>query len=495
MTGLQGTEMNKYKSVFLILAAAVFALPSHASEGGIESLRQTGKAFSTVARKVSPSVVFINAETTAAGAEGAPFTSPFGDELPFGNEFFEYFFGQPLPGHPREETPQRKRRAVSQGSGFVFSSKDGLLSDRTYILTNYHVVEGAEKINVKFQDGREFEAEIKGADPKSDVAVIKIKAGGLPALKWGDSSSLEVGEWALAIGNPFGLSHTLTVGVVSAKGRTSLGISDYEDFIQTDAAINPGNSGGPLVNLDGEVIGVNTAIVSRSGGYMGAGFAIPSNLARSIAQQLIDNGEVVRGYLGVVIQQLTRDLAESFDIKETQGILVAQVSEDTPADKAGLEAGDVIVSYQGRPVTDIGDFRNRVALTPPGSRESLIIIRGGDRKEIKVTIGKLGEDSPLAQAAEQSAEELGMSVQTLTPELARQFNAKPGLGVVVTQVTPGSIAAMAGIKTGDVVLEVDRKPVDSAAAFNRAVDDSSEDKRVLLLIASANAQRYVVLSW
>ena len=487
--------MKTYRFVFLALMTAIFATPSHATEGGIESLRQTGKAFASVAREVSPSVVFINAETTSIGAAGSPFASPFGEELPFGKEFFEYFFGQPLPGAPQEEAPQRERRAVSQGSGFVFSSKDGLLSDRTYILTNFHVVEDAETINVKFQDGREFEAEITGADPKSDVAVIEIKAGGLPALTWGNSSALEVGEWALAIGNPFGLSHTLTVGVVSAKGRTSLGISDYEDFIQTDAAINPGNSGGPLVNLDGEVIGVNTAIVSRSGGYMGAGFAIPSNLAKSIAQQLIDNGEVVRGYLGVVIQQLTSDLAKSFDIEESQGILVAQVSGDTPAEKAGLKVGDVIISYQGRPVNDIGDFRNRVALTSPGSRETLVIIRDGKRREIKVTIGKLSADSPMAQAGEASAEELGMSVQTLTPELAKQFNAKPGKGVVVTQVKAGSIAAMAGVKTGDVVLEVDRKPVDSAAAFNRAVDDSSQDKRVLLLIASANAQRYVVLSW
>jgi serine protease Do len=302
-----------------------------------------------------------------------------------------------------------------------------------------------------------------------------------------------VGEWVLAMGNPFGLSHTLTVGVVSAKGRTTLGISDYEDFIQTDAAINPGNSGGPLVNLDGEVVGVNTAILSRNGGYMGAGFAIPSNLAKNIARQLIENGAVVRGYLGVVIQQLTRELAESFDADQSQGILVSQVNEDSPASRAGLKTGDLIVQYKGRPVKDIGDFRNRVAQTPPGSRESMVIIRNGERKEIKVTIGELGEDTPMAPAA--SAEKLGLGVQTLTPELAQQFNAKPGHGVVVTQVKSGSIAAMAGIEPGNVVLEVDRKPIDSAAAFNRAVEKSQQNDHVLLLIASANAQRYVVLKW
>jgi serine protease Do len=492
---LRRLDMKQCKILFLIMITAVFSLPAQASDGGIENLRQTGKAFATVARQVSPSVVFIQVESSAGSAASSPFGSPFGDELPFGNELFEHFFGQPLPGRPRGEAPQRERRAVSQGSGFVFASKDGLLSDKTYILTNFHVVDGAEKIRVKFQDGSEFDAEIKGSDPKSDVAVIEIDAGGLPALSWGDSSSLEVGEWVLAMGNPFGLSHTLTVGVVSAKGRTSLGISDYEDFIQTDAAINPGNSGGPLVNLDGEVIGVNTAILSRSGGYMGAGFAIPSKLARNIAQQLIDNGAVVRGYLGVVIQQLTRELAESFDIEQSQGILVSQVNEDSPADKAGLKTGDVIVQYKGRPVKDIGDFRNRVAQTPPGSRESMVVIRNGERKEIKVKIGELGEDTPLAQAPAASAEKLGLSVQTLTPELAQQFNAKPGQGVVVTQVKPGSIAAIAGIKTGNVVLEVDRKPIDSAAAFNRAIEESQQNDRVLLLIASANAQRYVVLNW
>jgi serine protease Do len=488
-------NMKQYKIFFLIVMAAVFALPAHASEGGIESLRQTGKAFASVARQVSPSVVYIQVESSGGSTESSSLASPFGDELPFGNELFERFFGQPMPGQPHGEMPQQKRRTVSQGSGFVFSSKDGILSDKTYILTNFHVVDGADKIRVKFQDGREFDAEIKGSDPKSDVAVIEIDAGGLPALNWGDSSSLEVGEWVLAMGNPFGLSHTLTVGVVSAKGRTTLGISDYEDFIQTDAAINPGNSGGPLVNLDGEVVGVNTAILSRSGGYMGAGFAIPSNLARNIARQLIENGAVVRGYLGVVIQQLTRELAESFDADQSQGILVSQVNEDSPASRAGLKTGDLIVQYKGRPVKDIGDFRNRVAQTPPGSRESMVIIRNGERKEIKVTIGELGEDTPMAQAQAASAEKLGLGVQTLTPQLAQQFNAKSGHGVVVTQVKPGSIAAMAGIESGNVVLEVDRKPIDSAAAFNRAVEESQQNDHVLLLIASANAQRYVVLKW
>ncbi|MDH3280320.1 MAG: DegQ family serine endoprotease, partial [Gammaproteobacteria bacterium] len=377
---------------------------------------------------------------------------------------------------------------------FVFSAGSSEPSDKTYILTNNHVVEGAEKIRVKFQDGREFDAEITGTDPKSDVAVVEIKAGGLPTLPWGDASKLEVGEWVVAMGNPFGLSHTLTVGVVSAKGRTSLGISDYEDFIQTDAAINPGNSGGPLVNLDGQVVGVNTAIFSRSGGYMGVGFAIPSNLARSIAEQLIQTGEVTRGYLGIVIQPLTSELAESFGLEQSQGILVAQVSADSPAEKAGLKQGDVIVAYQGTPVTNVGDFRNRVSLTRPGTREALSVIRDGKPREITITIGQLSDEQSIAQGSAQTTEELGLTVQALTPELAKQFNTQAGEGVVVTQVESGSAAATAGIRPGDVILQVNRHSVDTPAAFKRAVS-SAADKRILLLIRSGDAQRFVVLHW
>ena len=283
--------------------------------------------------------------------------------------------------------------------------------------------------------------------------------------------------------------------MVSAKGRTSLGISDYEDFIQTDAAINPGNSGGPLVNLDGEVAGVNTAIFSRSGGYMGVGFSIPSNLARGIAEQLIETGEVVRGYLGVLIQPLTSELAESFGLEKSRGILIAQVNEGSPAAKAGLKQGDVIVSFQGKPVTDVGDFRNRVSLTAPGKTETLSIMRDGKRRDVNVTIGELSKAEAVAKGPAQSAEELDLTVQTISPELAQQFNAKAGEGVVVTEVKRGSIAALAGIKTGDVILQVNRKTVDNAAAFSRAVEESRAEKRVLLLVRSGDGQRYIVLDW
>ena len=481
----------------LILLAMLTSTAS-AFDGGLESLRQTGKAFASVARAVSPSVVYIQVEGAGVATSIREFSSPFGEGSPFGDDFFKRFFGdrfQGLPKIPKQDTPGGEGRAIGQGSGFAFAAKDGLFSDKTYILTNNHVVEDAEKIRVKFQDGREFDAEITGRDPQSDLAVIEIKASGLPALSWGDSSRLEVGEWVVAIGSPFGLSQTLTVGVVSAKGRTSVGINDYEDFIQTDAAINPGNSGGPLVNLDGEVVGINTAIFSRSGGYMGVGFAIPSDLARTIANQLIEHGEVTRGYLGIVIQQLTPDLAESFDIESGKGILVAQVTKDSPADRAGLLQGDVIVDFQGEPVKDVGSFRNRVSLTPPGSTQPLVVLRDGKSKTLEVVIGKLTKDKLIAQSPAQSADEIGLKVQTLTPELAQQFDAKPGEGVVVTQVRPGSIAAMAGIETGAVILQVNREAVSSAEDFTRAVRKGSAQKRLLMLVRDDGMQRYVVLSW
>jgi len=475
-----------------ILLLVFITPPTFANDDdGVENLRETGKAFASVANKVSPSVVYIQVE--GRGPQGN-FSSPFGEQFPFGEDFFRRFFGQPFPGTPPGEG-QQQPRIQGQGSGFVFAAEKGLLSNKTWILTNHHVVENAENITVKFQDGREFDAEIKGTDPKSDIAVLEIEAGDLPALEWGDSTQLDVGEWVVAMGNPFGLSHTLTVGVVSAKGRTSVGISDYEDFIQTDAAINPGNSGGPLVNLEGKVVGVNTAIFSRSGGYMGIGFAIPSQLARHIANALIETGKVVRGYLGIVIQPLTKDLAESFGIDVSSGILVAQVEDDTPADEAGFRQGDVIVEYEGKEVNDVGDFRNRISLTEPGASRDITVIRDGERRTLKVTIGTLDDSRLLAAGGADTSEELGLVVQNLTPDLAQQFDAEAGEGVVVTDVKPGSVAVMAGIRTGTIILQVDRQPVTNPAEFRRAVKNSSDDNRVLLLVNQGEMQRYVVLRW
>lgn len=490
--------MEKKLFASLICLAWLIVSPAYAADDeAIASLRQTGKAFASVARSVSPSVVFIQAEGKVS-TETTQFSSPFGDEWPFGDDFFRRFFGDRFPGMPRmpaPDKPQDNKPFLGQGSGFIFSVKDGLLSDKSYILTNNHVVENADRIRVRFQDQREFDARITGRDPQSDIAVIELDTIDYPALTMADSSELEVGEWVVAIGNPFGLNHTLTVGVVSAKGRTSIGINDYEDFIQTDAAINPGNSGGPLVNLDGQVVGMNTAIFSRSGGHMGVGFAIPSNLAKAIAHQLIEHGAVTRGFLGIVIQPLTADLAESFGIDKAQGILIAQVSKESPAEKAGLKQGDIIQKIQGEPVKDVGSFRNRVALTAPGSRIDLTILRDGKQSNIAVKVGTLSEEKLATVETSQSSEDIGITVQTLTPQLAKQFGVKAGEGVVVTEVGTDSIAALAGIRPGTVILQANRKDIRSADDFQRAVKESSDEKRLLLLIRDGDVQRFVALTW
>lgn len=479
------------RPALLAAAVLVWLLPvfTFAADDSVDSLRESSKAFASIAQSVSPSVALIQVEGHAPAAAMNPFGSPFGDD------FLRRFFGDQLPQGPAPQQQPQQRRTLGQGSGFVFSVDDGVLADTTYLLTNNHVVENADKITVTFPDGREFEAKVTGTDPKSDVAVVEIKTADIPALKLADSSKLDVGEWVVAIGNPFGLSHTLTVGVVSAKGRTSVGINDYEDFIQTDAAINPGNSGGPLVNLDGQVVGINTAIFSRSGGYMGIGFAIPSNLAKDIAEQLMATGTVQRGQLGVLIQPVTADIAKSFDIEPGNGALVAQVNPDSPADKGGVKVGDVIVEYAGKPVADIGDFRNRVALTAPGSRQKMTVLRDGKRRQLTVTIGEQTEEAAVAGGETAAAAELGITVQALTPQLADQLGVEFGKGVVISEVAPGSVAAMAGIRTGAVILEVDRKPVSSPADFDKAVAAASAAKRVLFLISMDHAQRYVALSW
>jgi len=484
--------MGNKKSFFVLSLSIIFfllTLSVHAEDNsGIANLRQTSKAFASVAKKVSPSVVFIQVESIKKDIPISPFTSPFGDDL------FKRFFGDAFPDFPNQQQAPSERRMTGQGSGFVFSIKKGLLSNKSYVVTNNHVVESADKIHITFKDGREFDAKVVGTDPKSDIAVLEIKDSPHPALVMGNSSVLEVGEWVIAVGNPFGLSHTLTVGVVSAKGRTGLGINDYEDFIQTDAAINPGNSGGPLLNLDGEVIGINTAIFSRSGGYMGVGFAIPIDLANNIVKQLIDHGEVTRGYLGIVIQKMTAELAKSFNLDVKQGILVSQVTEDSPAAKVGLRVGDLIVSYQGKSVSEVGDFRNQVALTSPGTKAGLTIIRDGKRKVLSVIIGNLQKSPQSAKAATQSSDELGLIVQTITPDLAKQFNVKPQ-GVLVTDVKAGSLAAMAGIRSGVVIIQVDRKAIASTAQFKQAIEKSRKNKQVLLLIRDQEMSQYIVLKW
>jgi len=359
-------------------------------------------------------------------------------------------------------------------------------------MTNNHVVEDASSITVFLQDGRELEAETVGTDPATDVAIIKIAESDLPYLKLGDSDQLEVGDWVLAFGNPFGLSHTLTAGIVSAKGRSGMGLSDYENFIQTDAAINPGNSGGPLVNLDGRVVGMNTAIFSRSGGSMGIGFAIPINMAQQVRTQLVEHGKVTRGHLGVYIQDLNQDLAESFGLPDTKGILIAKIIEDSPAEKAGLEQGDILLTLDGEPVGKVAEFRNRVAMMAPETKIKVGLLRDGKIRTLTVTIGKREDDSEMSASKPGSAAQLGMSLQTLTPELREQLGYEDEAGVLVTNVEPGSPAANAGIARGALILEVNRKPVTSPEQIKQALQDNP-GKPLLLLVRHKDATRYLAL--
>lgn len=463
--------------IFLFFVFSAFAPAVLAQDTALDKVREIGKAFAEVAKGASPAVVYIQVEKTVTSSPewGAPF--------PFGDDFLRRFFGVP-PGY---QIPQQKRRVVGQGSGFIVSS-DG------YILTNNHVVGDADRVVVKLLDGREFKAKTIGTDPHTDIAVIKIDATDLPVLPLGDSDKLEVGEWVLAIGNPFGLSHTLTAGIVSAKGRTSLGITDFEDFIQTDAAINPGNSGGPLINLAGQAIGINTAIFSQSGGYMGIGFAIPINLAKNIRDQLIAHGTVTRGYLGIVIQDLTPELAKTFGLKEAKGVLIAEVANGSPAEQAGLKQGDVIVELNGKPVESVGPFRNQVALIPPGTLVNLTLMRNGEHISVSVKIGKSPHKGRVAMSSSDILQKLGFTVEDLTKDLAEQFGYQGETGVIVTQVLPGSVAQAAGIRPGTLIKEVNRRRVHNVQEFNKALALAAEKETVLMLIKNGQGSRYVALS-
>ncbi len=475
----------------LFVMAALLGWPtvvrsSEAASGedqAVQILERASQAFTQVAKKSMPGVVFIKVEKTVelSGRAGMPSNDPFDF---FGDDFFRRFFGDPRGVRPGQ--PPQSQRQIGQGSGFVIS-RDG------YILTNNHVVGGADKITVRLHDGREFEAEHIGADPQSEVAVIKIAVeGDLPVIPLGDSDALEIGEWVIAIGNPFGLSETLTVGVVSAKGRSGIGLADYEDFIQTDAAINPGNSGGPLLNIKGEAIGINTAIFTRSGGYMGIGFAVPINMARAIKEQLVETGKVVRGHLGIMIQEVTRELADSFGLSMARGILISDVLPDSPADRHGLKQGDILLKIDGQEILTVAAFRNRIALTSPGTSVPLTVFRDGDEIEVAIVIGSQ-EDSGLAtsNAIEKWKETLGFSVEELSAEIAQRFGYEPGSGVLVTEVRPQSPAARGGIRPGHLIVSVNRRKVATPDEFYGLL--SLSEKTVLLQVRDGRHSRFVAI--
>src|SRR5262252_965900 len=465
-------------SIWLLACALLLPVGIQAQTPATSTARELSTAFRSVARQAVPSVVFITVEKTVESGNPGALNNPFGG---FGEDFSERFFGRRF-----SEGQQPRERQQGAGSGFIISA-DG------QILTNYHVVGDADRITVKLNDGREFTAKTMGTDQPSDIAVIKIEAQDLPVLRLGDSDAMEVGDWVIAAGNPFGLTESITVGVVSAKGRSRLGIADFEDFIQTDAAINPGNSGGPLINLQGEAIGVNTAIASRSGGYMGIGFAIPSNMVKAVKDQLLTSGKVVRGYLGVQIQELTKALVQSMHIDTTEGVLIANVSKDSPGAKAGLKRGDVILTFNGRPTTDPGQLRNLVAMSTPGTKVPVQILRDNTKREVTIELGELPREQTAARAGEETPApaRLGFNVQNITPELAQQLGYSDAEGVVVTQIDPRSEAYQAGVRRGMVIREVNRREVNNTQDFRQAVQKAEQDKQLLVLVESQQATMYI----
>ncbi|MGA2172274.1 MAG: Do family serine endopeptidase [Sedimentisphaerales bacterium] len=465
------------------LAAPCTALAEDSKS--IDTLRQLGKAFASISEKASPAVVGITAKQAVTSSPMPDW--PFGNS-PFDDEFFKQFFGRSFRyQRPQQQQQPRKILRPVQGSGFIVS-KDG------YILTNNHVIQDSEETTVTLLDGREFKAKLVGTDPATEVAVIKIDANDLHTLELADSDAIEVGEWVLAIGNPFGLSHTVTAGIVSAKGRGNIiDELEYQDFIQTDAAINPGNSGGPLINLDGKVVGINTAIIGP-GGNIGIGLAIPSNIAKFVYDRLAKGEPLVRAILGVAIRDLDQDLAESLNIKQTEGAVVSEISPDSAAEKAGLKPYDIITELNGEKVKKANELKNRVAMLKPGTEVELTILRDGKTKTVTAKLGERTAEMQAQKTAPDVIEKLGFEVQNLTDDMAQQFGFKNQTGVVITSVTPGSQAERKGLKSGMLIMEVNRKPVENVKDFNKAIASAAKTGKALLLVSDGHYRALLVLN-
>jgi serine protease Do len=433
-------------------------------------------SLSGLVKSVRPSVVNISTTSVIKGPN--VHDRFFGQQNPFrdffGEDFFEKFFG---------DSPKREFKQRSLGSGCIID-REG------YIITNNHVIEKAQTIKVKLIDGKEYDATVVGRDPKTDLALIKIDAkNSLHVATFGDSDNLEIGDWVVAIGNPFGLETTVTAGIVSAKGRV-IGAGPYDDFIQTDASINPGNSGGPLFNLKGEVVGINTAIVS---GGQGIGFAIPINMARELLPQLKSKGKVTRGWLGVVIQKITPEIAKTFGLKESEGALVSDVTEDGPAEKAGIKRGDVIVSFNGKAIKEMDALPKLVGATEIGKKAKVGIIRDGKPLEVEVIIGELKDEKLQASKKPEVEKDFGLVVQNITPEIATHLNLKDKRGVIVTDVQPGSPAQEGDIRSGDIIKEISRKPIKNIEDFKEAMKKVNIKEGAVLLIQRENVTFYTVL--
>jgi len=445
---------------------------------------QFSSLFESAAQKVSAAVVPIFAEQVVTASNPFSGQDDFFQQF-FGDDLFRRFFGTPEGGG------QAKRTVRSLGSG-VIVSEDG------YILTNNHVVSGAEKLTVITDDGKKYTAKIIGADPQTDVAVIKIDGDHFPKASLGNSDNVRVGQWVIAVGNPFQLLHSVTAGIISAKGRSSIGLADYEDFIQTDASINPGNSGGALADLDGNVIGINTAISSPSGASAGVGFAIPIAMAQNVMASLIDNGKVTRGYLALYPQNIDDTMAKAMNLKSKEGALVGDVVKDGPADKAGVQRGDVITEFNGKKVKDSTALRNMVAQTAPDTDVDMTVIRNGKEKHIEVKLAERPATQTAGTSGQQSTkpgkyEKLGIEIQDLTPDLAKQLGYEDVSGVVITDVMPGSNAEEAGLARGDLIREVDHKEVTSVQEFDKAISKAEKESAVLLLVQRGENTFFVAI--
>ncbi len=477
---------NKRRNFFnmskmLIISAFIFSINiiyisnananKEVSQNSVDILSKIGQATAEIVEIVRPAVVNISTTRTLRLRSGF---DPF-----FDDPFFRRFFGEQF-GIPREH------KTASLGSGVIVDSKG-------YILTANHVIQSAEEIRVTLSDKREFKGKIIGNDAMTDLGVIKIEAENLPTIKWGNSDKLRVGETVLAIGSPYGLSQTVTMGIVSAVGRANVGIADYEDFIQTDAAINPGNSGGALLNVRGELVGINTAIFSTSGGYQGIGFAVPTNMAKAVMESLISKGKVVRGWLGVSVQPLTPELAKQFNIVDEKGVLIGDVVEGGPAEEAGLQRGDVITEYDGKKIEEPYQLRNMVASTSPGTEVELKIIRNNKKETKKLIISELPEEIRRPSKGEYENLLKGVTVQDLTEEIYRQLNLPKKLkGVIVTDIDDESPAAMI-LRKGDVIQEINRMRITNLKDYENIVSRIEPEKDILLLIYRSGTSIYITL--
>jgi serine protease Do len=444
------------------------------------------EGFSAVVEPLLPAVVNISTSKVVKNQQRGE--NPF-----FSDPFFRQFFGNPFGDGDRDQQQPKEQREHSLGSG-VIVNPDG------YILTNNHVVEGATDVQVTLSDKRTLKAKVVGTDPRTDIAVLKIPASGLSTVTLGDSAKAKVGDIVLAIGDPFGIGETVTMGIVSAKGRRDLrleGPEGYEDFIQTDASINPGNSGGALVNTRGELIGINTAIISNGGGgNQGIGFAVPVNMARTVMEQILKTGKVSRGYLGVMIQEVTPDLGKAFNLPSAEGALVGDVTPDSPGAKAGLQKGDVVTALNGQKISDSFDLRLRISQTAPGTVVKLDVYRNGQKQQMTATLGEFPEKAQTAEKSQQGEAPAleGVQVENLNSDMAQQLNLPPGTrGVVITRVDPNSAVAETGLERGDVIQEVNRKPVNNVEQFRAAVRAAANQPLLLLVNRGGNTQ-YVVIS-